>query len=158
MTTDMQLYQQVILDHNKKPRNFGKLEPCSHQAEGFNPLCGDHIWVYLEVEAGNIKAIRFEGEECISFQCAIQPGKRPMAKSTVNIFEHTFTNKTKTKHSQYTLNLDKPRVPARCARTNRYRRARSKSDADAGFRRSNGTKRVLAPAPAPLGAAPDACM
>jgi len=45
MSDPRELYQQVILEHNKKPRNFGKLEPCSHHAHGLNPLCGDDIEV-----------------------------------------------------------------------------------------------------------------
>jgi nitrogen fixation NifU-like protein len=59
-----QLYQEIILDHNKKPRNFGKLEHASHRAEGLNPLCGDHIWLMLEVADGTIQGIAFEGESC----------------------------------------------------------------------------------------------
>ena len=45
-----ELYQQVILDHNKKPRNFRKLETANHTAEGYNPLCGDQLTVYLNLE------------------------------------------------------------------------------------------------------------
>ncbi len=59
-----QLYQEVILDHNKKPRNFGKLEQANRQAEGFNPLCGDKITLYLNVEDGLVKDIRFQGSGC----------------------------------------------------------------------------------------------
>ena len=59
-----QLYQEVILDHNKKPRNFGKLEDANRQADGFNPLCGDKIKLYLKVEDGIVKDIRFEGSGC----------------------------------------------------------------------------------------------
>ena len=58
------LYQEVILDHNRKPRNWGKLADASHQAEGLNPLCGDHIWVYLRVNDAQIAAIAFEGQSC----------------------------------------------------------------------------------------------
>lgn len=59
------LYQQVILEHNKKPRNFHKLESATHTAEGFNPLCGDHLWVYLKVSAqGLIDEAAFEGSGC----------------------------------------------------------------------------------------------
>lgn len=65
MTTSSDLYQQVILEHNKKPRNFGKLEPCTHSAEGFNPLCGDHLWVHIKVSPeGVIEAVSFEGSGC----------------------------------------------------------------------------------------------
>jgi len=58
------LYQEVILDHNKKPRNFGKLSPASHHAEGHNPLCGDHINVWLNLDGDKVEAISFEGEAC----------------------------------------------------------------------------------------------
>lgn len=59
-----ELYQQVILDHNKSPRNFRKLEPANHFAEGYNPLCGDTIHVYLLVEDGLIKDVSFQGSGC----------------------------------------------------------------------------------------------
>jgi nitrogen fixation NifU-like protein len=64
MSAANQLYQEVILDHNRKPRNFGKLADASHQAEGVNPLCGDHIWVYLRLNDTQIDAIGFEGQSC----------------------------------------------------------------------------------------------
>ena len=59
-----ELYQQVILDHNKKPRNFRKLETANHCAEGFNPLCGDQLTVYLNLEDDAVKEISFEGAGC----------------------------------------------------------------------------------------------
>src|SRR6185369_7671118 len=59
-----ELYQQVILDHNKKPRNFRKLEHANHIAEGFNPLCGDHLTVYLDLEGNAVKEVAFEGSGC----------------------------------------------------------------------------------------------
>ena len=58
------LYQEVILDHNKKPRNYGKLTPATHHAEGHNPLCGDHISVSLNLDGEKVEAIAFEGEAC----------------------------------------------------------------------------------------------
>ena len=58
------LYQEVIMDHNKKPRNFGKLSPATHHAEGHNPLCGDHINVYMNLDGDKVEAINFEGEAC----------------------------------------------------------------------------------------------
>ena len=58
------LYQEVIMDHNKKPRNFGKLSPATHHAEGHNPLCGDHINVWLNLDGEKVDAITFEGEAC----------------------------------------------------------------------------------------------
>jgi len=59
-----ELYQQVILDHNKKPRNFHKLEGANHSAEGYNPLCGDHLTVYLQLEDEAVKDVSFEGSGC----------------------------------------------------------------------------------------------
>jgi nitrogen fixation NifU-like protein len=59
-----ELYQQVILDHNKKPRNFGKLDAANHSAEGFNPLCGDQLTVYLNLEHDTVKGVAFEGSGC----------------------------------------------------------------------------------------------
>jgi nitrogen fixation NifU-like protein len=59
-----ELYQQVILDHNKKPRNFRKLEAANHSAEGYNPLCGDHLTVYMNVEDDRVTDVGFEGSGC----------------------------------------------------------------------------------------------
>ncbi len=59
-----ELYQEVILDHNKKPRNFGVLEDATQVAQGHNPLCGDNVTVYLHVEDDTIKDISFNGSGC----------------------------------------------------------------------------------------------
>jgi nitrogen fixation NifU-like protein len=59
-----ELYQQVILDHNKSPRNFKKLDNANHFAEGYNPLCGDKINIYLELEGDKVKDISFQGSGC----------------------------------------------------------------------------------------------
>jgi nitrogen fixation NifU-like protein len=59
-----ELYQQVILDHNKSPRNFRKLETANHHAEGYNPLCGDRIDVYIKLENDKIADISFQGSGC----------------------------------------------------------------------------------------------
>ena len=60
-----ELYQQTILEHNRNPRNFKKLEGATHVAEGYNPLCGDHLWVYMKVNAGGvIEDASFEGSGC----------------------------------------------------------------------------------------------
>jgi nitrogen fixation NifU-like protein len=59
-----ELYQQVILDHNKKPRNFRKLENANHTADGYNPLCGDQLTIYLDLEDGVVKEVGFEGSGC----------------------------------------------------------------------------------------------
>lgn len=58
------LYQELILEHNKKPRNFHRLEPHTHQAEGFNPLCGDRLVVELAVQDDAVKDVAFVGAGC----------------------------------------------------------------------------------------------
>ncbi len=58
------LYQQVILDHYRAPRNFGPLAPVSSCAEGYNPLCGDKVKVYLRTDGGRIEGLTFEGVGC----------------------------------------------------------------------------------------------
>ena len=59
-----ELYQQVILDHNKNPKNFGRLENPNRTAEGHNPLCGDRVQLFLQVEDDLIKDISFLGSGC----------------------------------------------------------------------------------------------
>ena len=58
------LYQEVILDHHKKPRNFRKLDHANRQADGYNPLCGDKLSVYMQIEDGIVKDIGFLGTGC----------------------------------------------------------------------------------------------
>ena len=64
MTDPRTLYQEVILDHNRKPRNFGSIDDATHRAEGHNPLCGDRISVMLDVDGDRVDAIAFQGEAC----------------------------------------------------------------------------------------------
>ncbi|MDP9088762.1 MAG: SUF system NifU family Fe-S cluster assembly protein [Pseudomonadota bacterium] len=58
------LYRDVILDHNRQPRNFGPLEPADASVEGFNPMCGDHLTLRLRLNQDTISDIRFEGQGC----------------------------------------------------------------------------------------------
>ena len=58
------LYQDVILDHNKRPRNYGPLEDADRDAEGYNPLCGDRFSVHVKLDGDTISDIRFEGSGC----------------------------------------------------------------------------------------------
>jgi len=58
------LYQEVILDHNRRPRNFRVLAGANHTAEGYNPLCGDRLTLYLKVEGDTIADVSFEGAGC----------------------------------------------------------------------------------------------
>ena len=65
MTELRELYQQIILDHNRSPRNFGPLEQANRHQEGYNPLCGDHLHVYLLLgDEGVIEEIHFDGSGC----------------------------------------------------------------------------------------------
>jgi nitrogen fixation protein NifU and related proteins len=59
-----ELYRDVILDHNKRPRNFGKLEAADASADGHNPLCGDRLTVFLKLDGNRVEDIRFEGKGC----------------------------------------------------------------------------------------------
>ena len=59
-----ELYQEVVLDHSRRPRNFGKLDDANRTKEGFNPLCGDQITLYLSVDDGMITDVGFQGVGC----------------------------------------------------------------------------------------------
>ncbi|HYW48955.1 MAG TPA: SUF system NifU family Fe-S cluster assembly protein, partial [Gemmatimonadaceae bacterium] len=59
-----ELYQSIILDHNRRPRNYGEPASCSHHASGRNPLCGDEVSVWMTVEADVITEVKFTGHGC----------------------------------------------------------------------------------------------
>jgi nitrogen fixation NifU-like protein len=59
-----ELYQETIFDHYRRPRNYGRLDGANRTAEGYNPLCGDKVTLYLQVEEGVIRDARFEGSGC----------------------------------------------------------------------------------------------
>ena len=107
------LYQEVILDHNKRPRNFGTLDHASHHAEGHNPLCGDHISVALNLEGECVDCIAFQGESCAickasaSMMTAAVKGKtRADAQTLIQEFLSMATGK---------LDLDSPNHIGRLA-------------------------------------------
>lgn len=100
MADTKSLYQEVILDHNRKPRNFGTVEDATHKAEGHNPLCGDHLSITLAVKDGHIGAIAFQGESCAickasaSMMTAAVKGKTPAdAEVMVQEFRDMATGK-----------------------------------------------------------------
>jgi nitrogen fixation protein NifU and related proteins len=65
MSSELQdLYQEVVLDHGKRPRNFREVQGANHRAQGHNPLCGDQITVTVKVEGGVIRDIGFQGQGC----------------------------------------------------------------------------------------------
>lgn len=101
------LYQQVILDHNKKPRNFHKLEAANRRADGHNPLCGDQLTVYLQMEDDVVKEISFEGSGCaISKAAASMMTQSVKGKSRVEA-ETLFTEF----HKMVTGELDEEAMP-----------------------------------------------
>jgi nitrogen fixation protein NifU and related proteins len=59
-----ELYQEQILEHSKAPRNFRELQNANHKAEGYNPLCGDHVTIYLDLEGDKIHDVSFQGSGC----------------------------------------------------------------------------------------------
>ena len=86
-----ELYQEIVLDHSRKPRNFGKLEDATGTGEGFNPLCGDQITLYLKIEDDTISDIGFEGVGCAiskaSASMMTQGIKGKSTEETQRIFE-----------------------------------------------------------------------
>jgi nitrogen fixation NifU-like protein len=100
MSVSKQLYQEVILDHNKKPRNWGTLADATHKAEGVNPLCGDHIHLSVKLGEDVVQAISFEGESCAickasaSMMTGVVKGKsRADAEQMVQEFRDMATGK-----------------------------------------------------------------
>src|SRR6202012_3227880 len=66
-----ELYQEVILDHSRHPRHYGALESATHKADGYNPLCGDRVTVYLVLDGqGRVAYIKFEGKVCAISQAS----------------------------------------------------------------------------------------
>ena len=88
----MSLYSELIKEHNKKPRNYAVLPDANRKAEGLNPLCGDHIWLYLQEKDGTIDAIGFQGASCAicqssaSIMTTLVKGK-PLADAEARIGE-----------------------------------------------------------------------
>jgi len=95
-----ELYQQVILDHNKSPRNFKVLEHITQDAEDYNPLYGDNLHIYLDVEDGIIKDVSFQGSGCAiskasaSLMTSLLKGKtKEEAEKLFNKFHDLVTGK-----------------------------------------------------------------
>lgn len=85
--SDLQdLYQELIIDHSRSPRNFGKLDPADSMHEGFNPLCGDKVTVYLRQSDGVVQAAQFEGCGCaISMASASLMTEELIGKSVAEV-------------------------------------------------------------------------
>ncbi|HKO55595.1 MAG TPA: SUF system NifU family Fe-S cluster assembly protein [Thermoanaerobaculia bacterium] len=78
-----ELYQQVILDHNKNPRNFKELPAATAKVEGYNPLCGDHYTLYVQVDGDTIRDVGFTGSGCA------------ISKASASVMSSTVKGKTK---------------------------------------------------------------
>jgi nitrogen fixation protein NifU and related proteins len=101
------LYQDVILEHSKAPRNYRELAAANHKAEGFNPLCGDHFTVYLDLENDSIRDISFQGSGCAiskasaSMMTQILKGKsKADAEKLFEVFHSMVTGKAPANGSQ----------------------------------------------------------
>ena len=97
-----ELYQQVILDHNKKPRNFRKLENPDRSAEGYNPLCGDQLTVYVNLTDDSVREIAFEGSGCAISKAAASMMTQAVKGKSKEQIEELF----KEFHSMVTGELD----------------------------------------------------
>lgn len=86
-----ELYQDVILEHSKAPRNFRQLQSANHKAEGYNPLCGDHFTIYIDLEGDSIRDVSFEGSGCAiskaSASMMTQSVKGKSKEEAVKLFE-----------------------------------------------------------------------
>lgn len=86
------LYQEVILEHSKAPRNYRELETADHKAEGYNPLCGDRFTVYLHMDGDSIRDVSFQGSGCAiskaSASMMTQALKGKTRADAENLFKH----------------------------------------------------------------------
>jgi len=100
------LYQEVILEHNKSPRNFKRMEQANHHAEGYNPMCGDRCQVYIDMDGDAIKEISFQGSGCAisraSASMMTQMLKGKSKEEAVKLFEqfHEMVTGEKTAEEQ----------------------------------------------------------
>jgi len=92
------LYQEVILDHNKRPRNFRAIPSSSHHAEGYNPLCGDRLNLYVQVDGDVITDVAFQGSGCAISKAsaslmtdAVKGGTVEQARALFERFHHVVT-------------------------------------------------------------------
>ena len=86
------LYQEVILDHTKRPRNFGALEHATHRAQGHNPLCGDQLALFIEVSDGRLRDVRFAGKGCAISTASASLMTEALKGKTTDEAHDLFTN------------------------------------------------------------------
>jgi nitrogen fixation protein NifU and related proteins len=99
------LYRDVIVDHNRQPRNFGKLEPADAHADGHNPLCGDRLTLYVNLDGERIREAKFEGAGCaISVASASLLTEAVKGKTTAEV--HDLFEDVHTLLTQHDANVD----------------------------------------------------
>jgi nitrogen fixation NifU-like protein len=105
-----ELYQQVILDHYQRPRNFGELEDATASVEGYNPLCGDRLQLDIKIDAGKITGVAFSGAGCAIFTASASmmtefvKGKSPEdVESTFGAFHSLLTSETTAERTRSSL-------------------------------------------------------
>lgn len=96
-----ELFESIIMDHNEHPRNFGTLEHPTHQAEGYNPVCGDRYQIYLFIENHQITNVRFQGHGCALSKAsasiltvAVKGLRVPDSEALFHRFHHLITKET----------------------------------------------------------------
>ena len=105
MSDQRALYEKVILDHNKSPRNFGEMENPDHKAEGYNALCGDQFTIYLKIGDGDvIEDIKFEGAGCAISKSSASVMTTTLKGKTLTEARELFTNFTE----MITSDVDSP--------------------------------------------------
>ena len=86
-----ELYQEMVMDHNRRPRNFGKLDDATQTSSGFNPLCGDEIHLYLKIEDDAITDVGFEAVGCAISKASASMMTENIKGKSLEEAEHTFT-------------------------------------------------------------------
>lgn len=84
------LYRDVIVDHNRNPRNFGRLESANAQADGHNPLCGDRLTIYLQMDGERIADVKFDGSGCAISVASASLLTEAVRSKTVDEVKHLF--------------------------------------------------------------------
>jgi nitrogen fixation NifU-like protein len=85
-----ELYQEAILDHSKSPRNFGDFAKANHKADGYNPLCGDRITLFLDIENNVIKSAHFRGSGCAISTASASMMTEAVKGKTIDEIEQLF--------------------------------------------------------------------
>ncbi|MGH9570007.1 MAG: Fe-S cluster assembly sulfur transfer protein SufU [Candidatus Angelobacter sp.] len=86
-----ELYQETILEHSRKPRNYGELPSASHKAEGYNPLCGDHYTIFVNLKDGAISEVSFHGAGCAISKASASMMTQALKGKTEQEAEQIFT-------------------------------------------------------------------